>query len=114
MENRKFNIEYLGIEWFIEVSNYDKDKTKGLKIISPITSVIDGKIAQVFDILTPQQEDIEEAKEYKEFYEICDFEVLSNGHKFSGTFIDALEYIRANFGSHSQIYTEFSSLSQKR
>lgn len=28
MENCKFNIEYLGIEWFIEVSNYDKDKAK--------------------------------------------------------------------------------------
>lgn len=29
--------------------------------------------------------------------EICDFEILANGHKFSGTFIDALEYIKANF-----------------
>lgn len=37
------------------------------------------------------------AKEYKEFYEICDFEVVSNGYKFTGTFIDVLEYIRVNF-----------------
>ncbi|AHE94373.1 hypothetical protein GZ989_003905 [Campylobacter fetus] len=97
MENRKFNIEYLGVEWFIEAPSYDEDKAKKLKIIAPITSVIDGKIAQIFDILTPQQEDIEEAKKYKEFHEICDFEVLSNGYKFTGTFIDALEYIKANF-----------------
>lgn len=97
MENRKFNIEYLGIEWFIEALNYDKDKAKGLKIIAPITSTIDGKIAQIFDILTPSKQDIDEAKEYKEFYEICDFEVLTNGHKFTGSFIDALEYIKANF-----------------
>ncbi|WP_086246439.1 hypothetical protein [Campylobacter vicugnae] len=97
MENRKFNIEYLGIEWFIEALNYDKDKAKGLKIIAPITSTIDGKIAQIFDILTPSKQDIDEAKEYKEFYEICDFEVLESGHKFTGTFIDALEYIKANF-----------------
>ena len=97
MENRKFTIEYLGIEWFIQAPNYDESKAKGLKIIAPITSVIDGKIAQIFDIFTPSKEDIDEAKEYKEFYEICDFEVLANGHKFSGTFIDALEYIKANF-----------------
>ena len=97
MENRKFNIEYLGIEWFIEALNYDKDKAKGLKIIAPITSTIDGKIAQIFDILTPSKQDIYESKEYKEFSEICDFEVLSNGYKFTGTFIDALEYIKANF-----------------
>lgn len=37
------------------------------------------------------------AKEYKEFYEICDFEVVKNGYKFTGTFIDVLEYIRVNF-----------------
>ena len=97
MENRKFNIEYLGIEWFIEALNYDKDKAKRLKLIAPITSTIDGKIAQIFDILTPSKEDIDEAKEYKEFYEICDFEVLANGYKFTGSFIDALEYIKANF-----------------
>lgn len=29
--------------------------------------------------------------------EICDFEVLESGHKFTGSFIDALEYIKANF-----------------
>lgn len=97
MENRKFNIEYLGIEWFIEALNYDKDKAKRLKLIAPITSIIDGKIAQIFDILTPSKQDIDEAKEYKEFYEICDFEVLANGYKFTGSFIDALEYIKANF-----------------
>lgn len=97
MENRKFTIEFYGIEWFIEAPDYDEDKSKGLKIIKPITSVIDGKIVQIFDIFTPLKEDIDEAKEYKEFYEICDFEVLANGHKFTGTFIDALEYIKANF-----------------
>lgn len=96
MENRKFTIEYLGIEWFIQAPNYDDNKAKGLKIIAPITSTIDGKIAQIFDIFTPSKKDIDKAKEYKEFYEICDFEVLANGHKFSGTFIDALEYIKAN------------------
>lgn len=37
--------------------------------------IIDGKIARIFDILTPNKQDIDEAKEYKEFYEICDFEV---------------------------------------
>ena len=26
-----------------------------------------------------------------------EFEVLANGYKFTGTFIDALEYIKANF-----------------
>ena len=97
MENRKFTIEYIGIEWFIEALNYDKDKAKGLKIIAPITSTIDGKIAQIFDIFTPSKEEINKAKEYKEFYEICDFEVLESGHKFTGSFIDALEYIKANF-----------------
>ncbi|RAZ37948.1 hypothetical protein [Campylobacter hyointestinalis] len=34
---------------------------------------------------------------YKKLNEICDFEVVSNGYKFTGTFIDALEYIKANF-----------------
>lgn len=97
MENRKFTIEYIGIEWFIEAFDYNKDKAKGLKIIAPITSTIDGKIAQIFDIFTPSKEEINKAKEYKEFYEICDFEVLESGHKFTGSFIDALEYIRVNF-----------------
>ncbi|WP_162165593.1 hypothetical protein [Campylobacter fetus] len=97
MENRKFVIEFYGIEWFIEVPNYDDKGTKGLGIVAPITSLKEGKIARIFDILTPGTEDIDEAKEYKEFHEICDFEVVSNGHKFTGTFIDALEYIKANF-----------------
>lgn len=97
MENRKFTIEYLGIEWFIEAPDYNKDKAKGLEIIAPITSTIDGKIAQIFDIFTPSKEEINQAKKYKEFYEICDFEVLASGHKFTGSFIDALEYIKANF-----------------
>ncbi|WP_181565942.1 hypothetical protein [Campylobacter hyointestinalis] len=34
---------------------------------------------------------------YKKLNEICDFEVVKNGYKFTGTFIDALEYIKANF-----------------
>ncbi|EAH8299632.1 hypothetical protein ABC405_000666 [Campylobacter fetus] len=97
MENRKLIIGYYGIEWDIKATNYDENRAKGLKIVKPITSVMGGKIVEIFDILTPYQEDIEEAKEYKEFYEVCDFEVLSNGHKFTGTFIDALEYIKDNF-----------------
>ncbi|WP_057040897.1 hypothetical protein [Campylobacter fetus] len=97
MENRKLTIGSYGIEWAIKDPNHG-DEAQGLGIIAPITSVMGGKIVEIFDILTPYQEDIDEAKEYKEFYEICDFEVLSNGHKFTGTFIDALEYIKANFG----------------
>ncbi|WP_096022291.1 hypothetical protein [Campylobacter lanienae] len=93
MENRKFAIGYGGIEWDIEAFDYNEDKSKRVKIIAPITSTIDGKIAQIFDIFTPSKEEINKAKEYKEFYEICNFEVLANGHKFTGSFIDALEYI---------------------
>lgn len=43
------------------------------------------------------KQDIDEAKEYKEFYETCDFEVAKKGYKFTGSFIDALGYIRVNF-----------------
>ena len=97
MENRKFTIECLGIEWFIESQFGIDNSDSQLDIIRPITKIRDDKVVRIFDIFTPSKKDIDKAKEYKEFYEICDFEVLANGHKFSGTFIDALEYIKANF-----------------
>ncbi|EAK0830870.1 hypothetical protein A0X03_08465 [Campylobacter fetus] len=102
MENRKLIIGYYGIEWAIKAPDYDDKGTKGLGIIAPITSVKDGKIVEVFDILTPHKEDIDDAKEYKEFYEICDFEVPQTNHKFTGTFIDALEYIKDTFNQVSK------------
>ncbi|WP_162166916.1 hypothetical protein [Campylobacter fetus] len=102
MENRKLIIGYYGIEWDIKVPGYDEDKADVLKIIKPITSVMDGKIVEIFDILTPHKEDIDDAKEYKEFYEICDFEVPQTNHKFTGTFIDALEYIKDTFNQVSK------------
>ena len=33
MENRKFNIEFIGIEWFIEVFNFKNKQTEKLDII---------------------------------------------------------------------------------
>ncbi|AVK80943.1 hypothetical protein CFT13S00388_02205 [Campylobacter fetus subsp. testudinum] len=102
MENRKLIIEFLGIEWFIEIPDYDDKVTKGLGIIAPITSVKNGKIARIFDIFAPETECINEAKEHKEFYEICDFEVPQTNHKFTGTFIDALEYIKDTFNQVSK------------
>ncbi|EAK0814759.1 hypothetical protein A0W75_03250 [Campylobacter fetus] len=97
MENRKFVIEFYGIEWFVDLPSHIDDGDSGLKIIQPITRIRDKRIVRIFDIFTPSKENIDEAKEYKEFYEICDFEVSPNGHKFTGTFIDALEYIKDNF-----------------
>ena len=58
MENRKFNIEFIGIEWFIEVFNFENKQTEKLDIISPITSVKNGEILQLFDIFTPSDKDI--------------------------------------------------------
>ena len=97
MENRKFTIEYIGIEWFIERQSDIDSGDSQLDIIRPITKIRDDKVVRIFDIFAPSYDAINQAKKYKEFYEICDFEVVSNGYKFTGTFIDALEYIKANF-----------------
>ncbi|WP_297575895.1 hypothetical protein [uncultured Campylobacter sp.] len=57
----------------------------------------DDKITYIFDI---SFYDLERAKKSKFFNEVCEFEVFVNDafkEKFQGTFIDALEYIKANF-----------------
>ena len=95
MENRKFNIEFIGIEWFIEVFNFKNKQTEKLDIISPITSVKNGEILQLFDIFTPSDKHINSCKKYKEFNEICEF--YHDKHSFVGTFIDALNFIKVNF-----------------
>ncbi|OCR91816.1 hypothetical protein [Campylobacter fetus] len=102
MENRKFTIEFYEIEWFIDLQSHIDNGDSQLDIIRPITKIRDKRIARIFDIFAPETECINEAKEYKEFYEICDFEVPQTNHKFTGTFIDALEYIKDTFNQVSK------------
>ncbi|OCR95326.1 hypothetical protein [Campylobacter fetus] len=102
MENRKFTIEFYEIEWFIDLQSHIDNGDSQLDIIRPITKIRDKRIARIFDIFAPETEYINEAKEYKEFYEICDFEVPQTNHKFTGTFIDALEYIKDTFNQVSK------------
>ncbi|AGZ81521.1 hypothetical protein A0Y14_08020 [Campylobacter fetus] len=102
MENRKFTIEFYEIEWFIDLQSHIDNGDSQLDIIQPITKTRDKRIARIFDIFAPETEYIDKAKEYKEFYEICDFEVPQTNHKFTGTFIDALEYIKDTFNQVSK------------
>ncbi|WP_162165621.1 hypothetical protein [Campylobacter fetus] len=102
MENRKFTIEFYEIEWFIDLQSHIDNGDSQLDIIRPITKIRDKRIARIFDIFAPETECIDKAKEHKEFYEICDFEVPQTNHKFTGTFIDALEYIKDTFNQVSK------------
>ncbi|EAI8860030.1 hypothetical protein GZ989_007055 [Campylobacter fetus] len=94
MENRKFTIGYGGIEWDICEKNWEYHDKKSDNNINNLNRIDDnGKISYIFGILPVFDED----RSYKKLNEICDFEVLASGHKFTGSFIDALEYIKANF-----------------
>ncbi len=94
MENRKFTIGYGGIEWDICEKNWEYHDNKSDDKLNNLNKVDEnGVISYIFGILPV----FDENPNYEKLSEICDFEVLANGHKFSGTFIDALEYIKANF-----------------
>ncbi|MDV2490016.1 hypothetical protein RVY88_03410 [Campylobacter sp. TJR-1] len=92
------------VEWGIydpNVQIYDKkyiDKKRLYKYPFATFKSKAGKIIHFFDIGKITDELLNIAKKDELMSEICDFEVLPNGHKFTGTFIDALEYIKANFG----------------
>ncbi|RUT51050.1 hypothetical protein [Campylobacter fetus] len=91
-------------EWGIydpnEPEYYDKkyiDKERLNKYPFAAIHIKNNKIICFFDIGKITDELLSMAKNDEHMSEICDFEVLSNGYKFTGTFIDALEYIKANF-----------------
>ncbi|ABK82522.1 hypothetical protein Q4Y15_001690 [Campylobacter fetus] len=109
MENEKFNIYfYKDIEWFIiadgiknesEVPKYEDNE---LAYSFGVYKVfLDGKIGFISDINTPNDATLKTVEKYEYIAEICTFNVYKNdkfAYKFTGTFIDALEYIKANFG----------------
>ncbi|MSN96773.1 hypothetical protein F1B92_06295 [Campylobacter sp. FMV-PI01] len=105
MELRKFEIAFYGIEWHIGSYDYNEenDKDTPLKgLIKPMTTVKDGKIAYLFDLFAPSQDECQNAKNFKEFGEICEFNHFDTNvgrviKTFQGTFIDALNYVRENF-----------------
>lgn len=103
MEYRKFEIAFYGIEWHISSFNYDEKLTKSIKgLYKPIITTQENKITYIFDVFAPSDDEINECKKHKEFDEICEFNFFDSTtnkykDKFQGTFIDALEYIKANF-----------------
>lgn len=103
MELREFEIAFYGIEWHISSFNYDEKFTKSIKgLYKPIITTQESKITYIFDVFAPSDDEINECKKHKEFGEICEFNFFDSTtnkykEKFQGTFIDALEYIKANF-----------------
>ncbi len=82
---------YRDIEWFIE----DKSmKANGDIDMFAVCDTADDKIVYAFDI-SVDNEMINEAKKDKRFLEVCKFR--HEDKEFVGTFIDALEYIKANW-----------------
>lgn len=66
-----------------------------------------GQIAWIYDICTPSDETIKECEKIAIFKQMCEFNVYISDDNdegwtkkvnFTGTFVDALEYIKANFG----------------
>ncbi|MDY6120416.1 MAG: hypothetical protein SPI03_03630 [Campylobacter sputorum] len=105
MEYRQFEIAFYGIEWHIALYNYDEKKDGGVPlkgVIKPIVTTKDNKIAYIFDVFNPSDDEIEDCKKYKIFSEICEFNFFDSvtgkyTDKFQGTFIDALKYIQQNY-----------------
>ncbi|MBE6429880.1 MULTISPECIES: hypothetical protein [Campylobacter] len=101
---------YLDIEWGIIEAEYRKkildgsiDDSKNIdykrcnKYGFATFEAVNGKIMHFFDICKITDELLSVARDDELMQEICDFEVLESGYKFTGSFIDALEYIKANF-----------------
>lgn len=102
MELRKFDIEFdsfLG-EWHINLKGYNGDKIGNYsRLISPIIHIENSRIVHIFDIFISDKT-IKNANNDKLMQEVCEFEVLIHKtfkEKFSGTFVDALKYIKANY-----------------
>ena len=99
MENRKFKI-YIKetIEWWITTEDYNYKLQETYKPIGIFgqDGLEDNKIIYLFDIV-PRDKYIDEAKKDPRFYEVCNFEDIETNHKFTGTFIDALNYIKKVF-----------------
>lgn len=77
----------------------DYDKKSGSKYKFATYCVKNGEFMGFYDSFISDL-DINLAKTDKFMQEICEFEVLINNQfkeKFQGTFIDALNYIKANF-----------------
>ena len=96
----------LGNGWTIE-SAKNASLGKGMKIeIFAQFEVLNDDITWIYDIVLPSDEAISECKKIAMFNKTCKFVVYDldkNGdnwikkESFSGTFIDALEYIKENF-----------------
>ncbi len=107
---REFNL-YLDfynnkpIEWGVYERGYnlwdnkDYDKKRADKYLFATVCVRNGLIMGFFDV-SLSDDDIKISKNDKMMSEICEFSVFKNDKeitKFQGSFIDALEYIKANF-----------------
>lgn len=97
MELRKFDIEFdsfLG-EWHINLKGYNGDKIGNYsRLISPIIHIENSQIVHIFNSFISDKT-IKNANNDKLMQEVCEFR--HEDYKFSGTFIDALEYIKENF-----------------
>lgn len=97
-----FNI-CLGNGWSIESSIYEKGIAYDEELFGQFET-IDDKIVWIYDIKKPSDDDIQKCKTLDIFNTKKEFIVYAlekdewqEQEKFSGTFIDALEYIKENF-----------------
>lgn len=88
---RELTIEFNTGSWFIEAPFTDGNDI--LDMVFGGAKECGGKIVYLFDHGWVHTETIKKAKEREMFKEVCLFKDVTSGREFTGTFIDALEYI---------------------
>lgn len=83
----------IGLRWIDSFENYKDLETNYCFGIAKMTP--DNRIAFIADI-TIDDEIIDESKKDRRFLEVCKFRHKEK--EFVGSFIDAFEYIKANWG----------------
>ncbi len=92
---RSLNIEFIAGSWYIEAPSVKGNDILDISFGSAKESA--GKIVYLFDHAGVHPSAIKDARDREMFKEMCDFHDITHDKHFTGSFIDALEYISSKF-----------------